>query len=128
MAEGLLRSLAGDRFEVSSAGTHPVGLNPYAVHVMKEIGIDISTQRSKSVQEFLDQSFDYVITVCDQAKEACPVFYRAQGRLHWSFRDPAAVQGVDEVKTEAFRQIRDQIAEAIRRFIRQPSVLTKSST
>jgi arsenate reductase len=122
IAEGLLRSLAQDRFDVASAGTRPVGLNPFAVAAMKELGIDISGQRSKSVEEFLGQPFDYVVTVCDQAKEACPVFHRARIRLHWSFEDPAGVQGSDEDRLKVFRRVRDEIASRLRRFIEQGSL------
>jgi arsenate reductase (thioredoxin) len=89
MAEGLLREIAGDRFEVFSAGTRPAGLNPNAVTAMSEIGIDISRQRSKSVDEFEGQRFDYVITVCDNARESCPFFPGAVKRIHHSFQDPA---------------------------------------
>ncbi|MEK6527043.1 MAG: arsenate reductase ArsC [Nitrospirota bacterium] len=119
MAEGLLRHLARDRFEVASAGTHPVGLNPSAVEVMREIGVDISSQRSKSVAHFSGEHFDYVITVCDRAKETCPVFPVASSQLHWSFDDPAAAQGSAEERRAVFRRVRDEIAEHIRRFIAQ---------
>jgi arsenate reductase len=114
MAEGLFRQAAGDRFEVFSAGTRPAALRPEAVAVMREIGIDISGQRSKSVDEFLGQQFRYVITVCDNAKESCPVFPGPTERIHWSFEDPAAVEGSEEERKAAFRRIRDQIAERIR--------------
>jgi arsenate reductase len=114
MAEGLFRQAAGDRFEVFSAGTRPTALRPEAVAVMREIGIDISGQRSKSVDEFLGQQFRYVITVCDNAKESCPVFPGPTERIHWSFEDPAAVEGSEEERKAAFRRIRDQIAERIR--------------
>jgi arsenate reductase len=117
MAEGWLRHLAGDQFDVFSAGTQPVGLNPLAVAVMREVGIDLSQHRSKSVTEFAGQSFDYVVTVCDQARETCPVFPSAGATLHWSFEDPAAVQGPPEVRRTVFRRVRDEIAQAIRRFI-----------
>ena len=89
MAEGLLRHLAGDRFEVHSAGTQPSGLAEETVAVMREIGIDTSGQRSKHVDEFLGQTFDYVITVCDSARQACPVFPGEGQRLHWDVEDPA---------------------------------------
>ncbi|MEK6618902.1 MAG: arsenate reductase ArsC [Nitrospirota bacterium] len=119
MAEGMLRHLARDRFEVASAGTHPAGLNPGAVGAMREIGIDISPHRSKRVNEYLDTRFDYVITVCDRAKETCPVFPVASSQLHWSFDDPAAAQGSAEERRAVFRRVRDEIAEHIRRFIAQ---------
>ncbi len=111
MAEGFLRSLAGDRYEVYSAGTKPSKVNPYAISAMSEVGIDISGHRSKHLSEFLGQPFDYVITVCDDAAEACPVFPGKANRIHWSFPDPAAVQGTDEQKRAAFRQVRDAIGK-----------------
>jgi arsenate reductase len=116
MAEGLLRHHSGNAFDVFSAGTKPSGLRPEAVAVMKEIGIDISGGRSKSVDEFKDQPFDYVITVCDNAAEACPVFPGATRRLHWPFEDPAAVEGSQEQREAAFRKVRDQIRVRIREF------------
>jgi arsenate reductase len=117
MAEGLLRHLAGDRFEVSSAGTRPAGLNPGAIEVMREIGIDISAHRSRHVDEFGAQEFDWVITVCDSARETCPVFAGAAARLHWSFEDPAAATGSAEERRAVFRRVRDEIAARIRRFV-----------
>jgi len=117
MAEGLLRHLAGDRFEVASGGTRPAGLNPEAVEAMKELGIDISHHRSKNVDEFVGQPLDWVITVCDLAKESCPVFPGAVSRLHWSFEDPAAATGSPEERWAVFRRVRDDIAERIREFI-----------
>ncbi len=121
MAEGLLRDMAGDRFEVFSAGTRPAGLNPLAVSAMREIGIDISRHHSKSVEEFSRQPFDYVITVCDSAKESCPIFPGAVERLHYSFVDPAAAQGSDEERLAVFRRVRDQIGERLREFSRSKS-------
>lgn len=118
MAEGWLRHLDGTRFNVSSAGTHPVGLNARAVTVMKEAGIDISNHRSKRVDELLGQQFNYVITVCDRAKETCPIFPGASSVLHWSFDDPADAQGDEEARLAVFRRVRDEIAEHIRKFIR----------
>lgn len=116
MAEGLLRHAAGDRYEVFSAGTRPVGLNPNAVKAMREVGIDISGHRSKSVDEFSGQQFDYVITVCDNAKEACPIFPGTGKRLHHSFEDPAAAPA--EQQLEKFRHVRDQIASWLTDFVR----------
>lgn len=114
MAEGLLRHLAGERFEVFSAGTKPVGLNPNAVRTMSEIGIDIASHRSKSVDEFAGQQFDYVITVCDNAKASCPVFPGPGKRIHHNFEDPAAASVEDQPK--AFRIVRDRISEWLRQF------------
>jgi arsenate reductase len=117
MAEGLLRHLAGDRFEAGSAGTRPVGLNPGAVEAMNEIGIDISHHRSKGIEEFLGQRFDYAITVCDQAKEVCPILPGAGSMLHWSLDDPAAAEGSAKDRRAVFRKVRDEIAERIHQFI-----------
>lgn len=114
MAEGVLRDLAGDHFEVFSAGTKPMGLNPNAVKAMSEVGIDISDHRSKSVDEFAGQQFDYVITVCDNAREACPIFPGNGTRLHHSFEDPAAA--APERQMETFRAVRDQISTWLRQF------------
>jgi arsenate reductase len=116
MAEGLLRHDAGDRFEVASAGTHPSRVRSEAIEAMKEIGIDISFHRSKSVEEFADRSFDYVLTVCDQARESCPIYAGHGRRLHRSFEDPAAVQGSDEERLNSFRKIRDEIRSYLRGF------------
>ena len=117
MAEGLLRQMAGDRFEVSSAGTHPKGMHPRSVEVMNEIGIDISAHRSRSVDEFLGQDFDYVITVCDKARQNCPVFHAKAERIHQSFADPAALEGNDHDRLSLFRQVRDEIREWMAGFI-----------
>ena len=117
MGEGLFRSVLGDKFDVFSAGTRPSSVRPEAVDVMREIGIDISAHRSKSVDDFLGRQFRYVITVCDNAKESCPVFPGRAERIHWSFEDPAAVEGSEEERKAAFRRIRDQIAERIRSFV-----------
>lgn len=113
MAEALLRRRAGERFEVCSAGIEPKGLNPLAVAAMDEIGIDISAHRSKDVREFLGRSVDYVVTVCDNARESCPVFPAASKSLHWSLEDPAAAQGSEEQRLATFRRVRDQIAAHI---------------
>jgi len=109
MAEGLLRADAGDRFEVASAGVNPSQVRPEAIAAMREIGIDISGQRSKSVAEFVAQEFHYVITVCDNANEQCPIFPGKTERIHWSFEDPAAVQGDAEARLAVFRRVRDEI-------------------
>ena len=111
MAEGLLRSFGGERFEVSSAGTKPSVVRPEAIAVMSELGIDLSGHRSKHVREFEGQSFDYVITVCDDANESCPVFPGETRRIHWSFPDPAAIEGSDTERLAAFRRVRDALAE-----------------
>ncbi len=116
MAEGLLRHDAGDRFEVFSAGTKPSQVRPEAIAVMKEIGIDLSAHRSKHVDEFAGQSFDYVLTVCDIAKESCPIFSGGTVRMHRSFDDPAAVIGTEELRIAAFRRVRDQLREYLRGF------------
>lgn len=113
MAEGLLRHLAGDRYDVLSAGTHPVGLNPGAIAAMQELDIDISAQRSKSMEEFIGQTFDYVVTVCDRAKESCPRWPHTGRPVHWSFEDPAAASGSAEEQRHAFRTVRDQIKARI---------------
>lgn len=114
MAEGLLRDMAPEQFEVFSAGTKPVGLNPYAMKVMAEVGIDISDYRSKSVDEFVGQVFDYVIAVCDNAKESCPHFAGSGTRLHHSFEDPADAPDADKLQT--FRRVRDQITDWLEEF------------
>ena len=113
MAEGLLRHLAADRFEVHSAGTHPAGVNPLAVEAMKESGIDIATQRSKHVDEFAGQPMQIVVTVCDNAKQSCPVFPATHKVLHWSLEDPAAAKGSKEEKMNEFRRIRDELRSRI---------------
>ena len=114
MAEGLLRELGGGRFEVESAGTRPGGVRPEAVEAMREVGVDISSHRSKSVEEFAGQEFDYVITVCDNARESCPVFPGKTERIHWSFDDPAASEGTWDERLVAFRRVRDEIGERLR--------------
>ncbi len=116
MAEGLLRQIAGDRFEVFSAGTRPVGLNPNAVKALSDVGIDISENRSKSVDEFAGQKFDYVFTVCDNARESCPIFPGGGKRIHHSFEDPAAAPADQQL--DLFRKVRDQIAIRLREFVR----------
>jgi arsenate reductase len=117
MAEGLMRHAAGDRFEVFSAGTRPSQVRPEAIAAMREIGIDISGQRSKPVDEFAGQHFDFLITVCDSANQACPVFPGGGRRLHWPFDDPAAVEGADEARRAAFRRVRDEIRDRIMLFL-----------
>jgi len=115
MAEGLLRHLAGDRFEVFSAGLLPSYVRPHAITVMNELGIDISHHRSKSLDEFLNTTFDYVITVCDHVNERCPVFPGPAKRIHWSIDDPVAPGG-EAAQLDAFRRARDELHERLRAF------------
>ena len=110
MAEGLLRFMAGDHFEVFSAGTHPKGLHPQSIATMKEVGIDISQQISKDVKEFLGERFDFVITVCDRAKQACPVF-PGSTPIHWGFDDPADAPAAEQPRV--FRRVRDEIRQRL---------------
>ena len=114
MAEGLLRHDAGERFDVESAGTKPSIVRPEAIAAMDELGIDISGHRSKSVEEFDGQKFDYVITVCDSARESCPVFFGGAKRLHHSFDDPAALDGSEEERLNLFRRVRDELRGYLR--------------
>ena len=116
MAEGLLRRLGGDAFDVASAGTEPSAVHPLAVVAMAEMGIDISRQWAKSTDEFVQQRFDYVITLCDDANETCPFFPNAANRLHWSFPDPSVATGGEEERL-AFRQVRDGIRGRIQELI-----------
>jgi arsenate reductase len=110
MAEGLLRHMAGDRFEVASAGTKPSVVRPEAIKSMQEIGINLDGHRSKSVDEFVGKPIDYVITVCDNAKESCPVFPAGTSRMHWPFQDPPAPhEGTEEERLAVFRMVRDQM-------------------
>jgi arsenate reductase len=121
MAEGILRHDGGDRFEVFSAGTHASFVRPEAIQAMREIGIDISHHRSKSVDEFAGQEFDYVITVCDHAREVCPVFPGKTRMIHHSFEDPPAPgAGDDESRMVIFRRVRDEIRAWLKDFIAQP--------
>jgi arsenate reductase (thioredoxin) len=113
MAEGLLKHLAGDRFEAMSAGTEATRVRPLAVRAMEEIGIDISGQESKTLERYLQEPFDHVITVCDDANEACPFFPGAQRRLHWSFEDPSRAEGSEEERLAVFRSVRDRIRDRV---------------
>ena len=115
MAEGLLRHLAGDRYEAFSAGTEATHVRPLAVRAMRELGIDISTQESKTLDRYLGEPFDVVITVCDQAAEVCPVFPGASQRLHWSFPDPSTAQGSEAEQLAVYREVRDDIRRRIER-------------
>ena len=117
MAEGLLRHMAADRFDVFSAGVEPKEVNPLAIAVMKELSIDISKQKSKSVNEFVSQKFDYIITLCDNAKQTCPFFPGKAERLHWDLEDPAAAVGSEEERLAVFRRIQAAILENIYSFI-----------
>jgi arsenate reductase (thioredoxin) len=121
MAEGLLRQDAGARFDVESAGTKASFVRPEAIAAMRELGIDISGQRSKNVDEFAGQRFDYVITVCDNARETCPVFFGAAEKLHQSFDDPAAVAGSEAERLAVFRRVRDELRTWLREFSRRSS-------
>jgi arsenate reductase (thioredoxin) len=113
MAEGLLRNLAGDRFEAHSAGTEATHVRPLAIRAMEEIGVDISGQESKTLDRYLGEPFDYVITVCDDANEACPFFPGAQSRLHWSLPDPSAAEGTEEERLAVFRSVRDALRDRV---------------
>jgi len=118
MAEGWLRHLAGNRFEALSAGAKPVEVNPWAVEVMGEVGINISHHRSKHVAKFQGRHLHYVITVCDHAQASCPANPRGDIQLHWSFDDPANAQGSDTDRLQIFRRVRDEIAEQIQKWLR----------
>src|SRR5438128_12604308 len=113
MAEGLLRHFGGGRFDVFSAGTEATMVRPLAIRAMAELGIDISTQESKTLERYLDEPFDKVITVCDQANETCPVFFGAKERIHWSFPDPSTASGTEAQQLEVFRAVRDAIRSRI---------------
>jgi arsenate reductase len=117
MAEGLLRHLAGDRFEAHSAGTQPKGLAHHTVAVMREIGIDVSGQRSKHVDEYAGQPFDYVITVCDSARQSCPAFPGGGQRIHWDVEDPADAEARGETPLAAFHAARDELRSRIEGFL-----------
>jgi arsenate reductase (thioredoxin) len=128
MAEGLLRHDAGARFEVESAGTRPSAVRPEAIAAMRELGIDISAHRSKSVEEFAGQRFDYVLTVCDNARESCPVFFGAARRLHHSFEDPAALDGSEAERLAAFRRVRDELRCWLAEFAKAPGNSSTQTT
>ena len=116
MAEALLRHLGGGRFEVHSAGTEPRGVNPLTLRVLDEAGIDASGARSKSVDDYLGQTFDYVVTVCDEARQVCPVFPGVHESLHWGYEDPADAEGTEEERLAVFRKVFIQIGERVRQF------------
>ena len=113
MAEGLLRHLAGDAFEVFSAGTEKTFVRPLAIKVMQEVGIDISKQESKTLEQYLKDTFDYVITVCDSANESCPYFPGAKQRLHWSFPDPSKARGAEDDQLQAYQEVRDAMQRRV---------------
>jgi len=117
MAEGFFRTFGDDTLEVKSAGTHPSTVNPFAIRVMAEIGIDLSHHTSKSIKQFLGETFDFVITVCDKAKEECPFFPGARQTLHHGFTDPADATGTDEEVLAVFRTVRDEIGKWVRQFL-----------
>lgn len=117
MAEALLRRHGGDRFEVHSAGTEPRGVNPLTLRVLGEAGIDASWAHSKSVNEFLGQHFDYVITVCDQARQVCPVFPGVHESLHWGYEDPAEATGTEEERLRVFRRVFVAMGERVQQFV-----------
>jgi len=116
MAEGLLRHDAGESFDVESAGTKASQVRPEAITVMKEIGVDISCHRSKSADEFSGQNFDYVLTVCDNARESCPIFPGQTVAVHHNFEDPAALHGSEEERLALFRRVRDELRQYLRDF------------
>jgi arsenate reductase (thioredoxin) len=119
MAEGLLRSLGGRAYEVFSAGIERTSVRPEAITVMTEIGIDISAQQSKTLDQFLSDQFEYVITVCDDANESCPVFLGAKTRLHWSFPDPSQASGSSVERLKTFQFVRDGIQQSVRDFLQR---------
>jgi arsenate reductase len=123
MAEALLRRLGGDRFEVASAGTEARGVNPLATRAMAEVGVDLRGHTSKTLERFLGERWDYVITVCDGANESCPVFPGASTRLHWSFDDPSAATGSEEQRLALFRRVRDEIEARIEGWLGERAAL-----
>jgi arsenate reductase len=127
MAEAMLRRHGGDRFEVFSAGTDPRGVNPLTLRVLAEAGIDASWARSKSVTEFLGQRFDYVVTVCDQARQACPVFPGGHESMHWGYEDPAEATGTEEERLVVFRRVFTALGERVRQFATVTSTAAQSA-
>ena len=120
MAEGLLRHIGGERFEVHSAGTEATEVRPLAILAMSEIGIDISGQRSKTLNDYLGRQLDYVITVCDSANESCPIFPGYPHRIHWSFPDPSAATGSEDERLAVYRRVRDEILSRLRLWMQFP--------
>lgn len=117
MAEAFLRALAGDRFEVASAGTEATRVHPLAIRAMGEVGIDLSGHTSKTIDAFLGRPWNYVITVCDSANQRCPIFPGHTRRLHWRFDDPSLATGTEQDRLETFRRVRDQIIVRIREWV-----------
>ena len=126
MAEGFLKKYKKD-WDVKSAGISPLGLNPWAVKVMDEINIDISEQKSKGIENFLNETFDYVITACDSAREACPVFFGKTRHINWNLIDPAEIKGTLKDKLSVFREVRDEIQEKVFEFLESLDWLNKRS-
>jgi arsenate reductase len=120
MAEGFLRAMAGDRFEIASAGTEATRVHPLTIRAMDEIGIDLSGHTSKTLDQFLGQPWDYVITVCDSANERCPAFPARTTRIHWSFADPSQAAGTEEERLGIFRRVRDEILARLRAWLADP--------
>ena len=115
MAEGLLRHLGGERFEAHSAGTEATAVRPLAIAAMAELGVDISAQTSKTLERYVNDRFAYVVTVCDDANEACPYFPNAERRIHWSLPDPSKATGTDAERLAAYRAVRDDLRARIER-------------
>jgi len=127
LAEGLLRSFGGSDFEAYSAGTEPKPLHPLAVEAMREVGIDISGHRTKPLEHFLGRNFDYIITVCDRARDSCPTFPGDNVRIHWGFDDPAVVTGTGAEQIAVFRRVRNEIAERLRVWVTVQRKLLKET-
>jgi arsenate reductase len=123
MAEGFLRHFAGDRFEVASAGTEATRVHPLAIRAMREVGIDLGAQTSKTVDSLLNRHWDYVITVCDHANERCPLFPGPTTRIHWSFDDPSQATGSEEARLATFRRIRDAIENRLKEWLTTTAVV-----
>ena len=121
MAEGFLRALAGDRFEVASAGTEATRVHPLATRAMEEVGISLAGHTSKTLDRFLGQPWDYVITVCDSVNERCPAFAAETRRIHWSFEDPSRATGTEEERQGIFRRVRDEILDRLRGWLADPN-------
>jgi len=126
MAEGFLRAMAGDRFDIYSAGLTPKGVDRHAIEAMREVGIDIASHESTDVRDFLGRAFGIIITVCDNAERNCPVFPGAAIRLHWPFEDPASFEGNETERLARFRLVRDQIRAKIQQWIDQPHASSRA--